>query len=440
MHTPATAARSAAKRARIRAALLAVLLAPMASAVATAQEEGGAGDESPAAPLVLVCVDLGPSLPACRSGAAAFTEETGRAVRVVSADVEARSALERYRVLFSVASALPDVVQFPADWLPALEANLAAVDPPDHETYGAPAPARGGEGVAALPQYVGTPVMAVRRDVVEELPATWAALQRALSERSRLVESGSDILRGLVFPGEPDRSLVDVTLGVLLAAGAAPLVAEGTGRVRVGEATVIAAFSILNGLVGTVIGTDEPTLSERRAVGRFAEGRAAALVASSIHLPLVLDESVVGPFAAFGPIPRIEPDAAPGRPLLETWYLGVSRYAADREAATALARFLIDPDVQARAAVEHGLGPSAVSAWSDPEVNAARPWMARVEAMIADGVPAPVARFGAGWLRASEQVAAALRTMLAGGFTAEETAMRLQRELARIRRGAERNP
>ncbi len=434
---PSATARSGGRRVgrrRGRIGLLAVLFAAVLVA-GRGERPAQAQPTATPAPVTLACFDVATVLAACRAGAEAWAAETGRTARVVAATWQGRASLDRYASLLAIESPRIDVLQMPGDWLPSLRDHLApfGID----EMPPAPVqPAAAGipnallslamqEGsFIALPQVLSLTVLYYRQDVLGEAPPTWAGLRAALEERTSLVGVSRDQLRGVVFGGATDRALTDVVLSLLIAYGAPPLVTEAGALAVAGEG-ILAAFTAIDRLVGTVIATESATLSSAVARDLFANGGAAGFLASSIFLDGLRNDAAVSPFLGVALPPAGSGEGGRRPALAEAFYLGVSRYSADLAAAASLARFLASEAWQRRAAVEFGLGPTVPALYRDEAVLAAREWFGDLALVLEEARVPPVAAFALGWIPATEAVGAATRALIGGEIDPAEAVARL---------------
>jgi len=379
--------------------------------------------EAAEGPVTLVCFDIAAILDACEAGAAAWSAETGHPSRVVAASYGGRTTLDQYSSLLTIRSGRIDVLQIPEDWLPSLANQLQPLAAPVEVDRSALADqdlpnalitlAQREDGLIALPHAVELQLLYYRTDVLEEAPETWAALRAALTARTRALGAEDDQLRGLLFAGQSDRLLTDVILTFLLSFGAPPLI-DAEGNEAITRPAALNALAAFEQLLGGVIPLETAALSGDAMLAIFADGGAAAMLASSIYHDRLVEEAVVGPFTGVATPPAGAGEGGKRPALATAFYLGVSRFSDARDAAQSLARFLASPEWQEQAAVEFGLAPAMTALYGTEAVLAARPWFADIAAALAHARTAPVAAFSEAWIPATELVAGAARRLMAG--------------------------
>ena len=372
-----------------------------------------------AADLTLVCLSIGRAVEACAASAARFSEKTGHAVRVVSADATGRYALERYRSLFDVQSTRVDVLQFPESWVPALGTDLATLPTPPAGTF-VPAVLEGGTDagrLVGLPQHLAITLLFLRTDVLADDPQAWSDL------RESLLAAPGDGANGLAFGGAGP-TLFPLFLDWLYSFGASGLDDHDT---------LVQALTIMNDSIGTIASPSAASTSPQEAIADFTGGLAAALVARSTALTTVSGSAIADHVAT---VLRPRGSTGPAHPplMVTTWYAGVSRHSRNVEAATELAQFLTSEAEQRRAAIDYGLAPTVPSFYRDPEMQEVGPILRRVAENLDNLVPPPVDRYGLNYLDLADEVAAAVRRMLNGEADPETTARVIEQASRRASR------
>ena len=133
-------------------------------------------------------------------------------------------------------------------------------------------------------------------------------------------------------------------------------------------------------------------------------------------------------------LPRQAADApVKARLMLSTWYVGVPRDSPQQAPARELAAFLVSQAEQRRAALAGALAPTLRPLYREAAVRDAAPAFAQIAAHLSDLAPPPVARYGTAYLDLADAVAEAVRAMLRGESSREETVSRIVREVRRAR-------
>ncbi|MEM7692966.1 MAG: extracellular solute-binding protein [Pseudomonadota bacterium] len=363
-----------------------------------------------AAPITLVCLDLGRAVDACRAGAERFAEGSGHEVRVVAADATGRRSLERLLALFSVDSPSVDVIQFADGWAPALADHLTTVPaedaiPPSLES------ARVRGRLVGIPHHLAVTVVFLRNDVVGGPVSDWSAL------KDQLLKAPADGTSGLSF-GAADPALFPFFVDWLNGAGT-----------RLGDREgVAAALTALQDVFGAVAVPGVASLGVRDAVAEFTDGNSAALVTRSTRVGDVRRSDVADRVA---PAQRVSVGEAQAPVLVSTWHLGVSRHSAEQEAALALATFLTTEAEQRKAAIAFGLAPTRAALYEDAAVLRDRPVFSEIARLLPAMVPPPLTRFGANYLDTSDAVSEAVRGFLRGEMDAGAAASAIVRAVRR---------
>lgn len=364
------------------------------------------GARAEAASLTLACLDVGRVMEACRANAAAFTEETGHTVRVVAAASGNRLALEQYEALFAIESPRLDVLQFPDAWVPAIADDLVPLGalPASQAFISATEEAVKASGRrVGWPQHLAITVLFLRSDVVEQGADMWSGLRERLlaappEEASRVALGGADpalfsfFLDWFYGTGGTtldDRAAIHKALS-LLADVLSPIVAPGISRTPMSEATQ-----------------------------SFAGGNSAALIARSTQASHVR-RSELAEHIMETPLPGFRDGPQNAAVLATTWYVGTSRYSAERDAALELAAYLASEPVQRENAVQFGLAPTRKALYSEPEVAGAGPILGQIAGLLDRLAGPPAQIYGTAYLDLADSVAESVRSLLRGDLDVDE--------------------
>jgi len=373
-----------------------------------------------AASLTLACLDTGRVLEACRANAAAFAQESGHTVRVVSGSPLDRVALEEYQALLAIESPRLDVIQIPDAWVPTLADHLMMldpVDPPDPFIAAADAGITPDGRRLGYPQFLAISVLFLRNDVIGEGRSFWSTL------REGLLSAPADGATRLSLGGG-DPAFFSFFLDFLY----------GTGATSLGDrADVERALSLLAELVGPVAAPGISRMRVREAASAFVGGDVAALVARSTQAPHVRQSELADQIAE-SPLPAFRDGPKDAAVLASTWYVAVSRHTAEREAARALAAYLASPEVQRENALAYGLAPTRVSLYSDPEVIAAGPILSKLSGLLDRLAGPPTGTYGTAYLDLADSVAENVRLVLRGDMEVDAAASAIGRAVRRAQR------
>lgn len=375
-----------------------------------------------AADLTLACLDVGRAFEACQDSATRFSAETGHNVRVVAADATGRNALEQYRALFDVQTERIDVLQFPDAWVPALGADLATLPDPNAD-IALPQVLETGRDAGRLvgwPQHMAVMFIFLRSDVVEKDGVkAWSEL------RDGLIAAPADGAAGLAF-GAAGPSLFPLFLDWLFSFG---------GESLADRDTLLRALEGMNEAIGIVATRGVTALRPREAINDFTGGNSAALFASSTALAKVQGSPVAEQvYTMVRPRWRGAPEDA--KLLVTTWYVGVSRHSRQGEAAQQLVAFLTSHEAQRRAAIEFGLAPTRPALYDDPEVLGVSKAFRWIKDSLALMVPPPVGEYGVSYLELADEVADAVRGLLAGSSDPAGASEAIARAVRRANRPA----
>lgn len=353
-----------------------------------------------AAALTLACLDVGRVVEACQANAAAFEAETGHTVRVVAAAPGERVALEQYRALFSIESPRVDVIQFPDGWIPALADDLTPLGTLDDPEAFVPAAERGGQHNGqrvGLPQHLATTVLFVRSDVVGSDAEFWSGL------RERLITAPKDGATRLVLGGA-DPTLFSFFLDWFYGSGGSSLE---------DRESVHQALTLLADFLGPVGAPGLAQMPQRDATQAFTGGSSAAMIARSTQLSSVT-RSDIAEQVIKQRLPRFKSGPENAAVLLTTWYVGVSRFSAEPDAARALADYLVSPAVERQNAIDYALAPTRLDVYHDPAVQQARPFLDKLGGLSDRFSGPPTQAFGTAYLSLTDSVADAVRALLRG--------------------------
>ena len=115
------------------------------------------------------------------------------------------------------------------------------------------------------------------------------------------------------------------------------------------------------------------------------------------------------------------------------WQLGVNRNSRHASEAQELVRFLTSAQAQKYLALGYGLNPTRRALYSDPELNAAQPYLRELYAIFEHARPRPVTP---SYARISQIVQAEFSAAITGSKTAEAALSAAQAQIQRVSRDA----
>ncbi len=396
----------------------------------------------PAATLTIACTTRGVTLEYCREGAAAWARRSGHQVRVVATPTGRR--LELFRELLEVGAPEIDVLQIKVIWPGLLAEHLVNLRPyaAGAEEAHFPDTIRNStvDGrLVALPWFNNIGLLYYRRDLLEEydepIPETWddlMATARRVQTRER--SAGNQRMWGFAWQGKAYEGLTYNALEWIHSNGGGTIV-ERDGRISVNnprsvEAIEMAASWIRDISPATVLDSDGDGTATL-----FKAGRAVFMRHWSSLLAATQEEdSQVKGRVGVAILPRGEPDGQHSA-TLGGWYLAVSRYSENPQAAADLVLYLTGAEEQKRRAITGSFPPTRPELYRDPEVVAAQPYFASLKNSLAGAIPRPSSTTGQHYPQVSEAIWDEIHAVLTGAAEASEAVARLERRLGRMSRG-----
>ena len=113
---------------------------------------------------------------------------------------------------------------------------------------------------------------------------------------------------------------------------------------------------------------------------------------------------------------------------------GVSRYSAHADLAADLVLHMTSAQVQKQRAIRGGFNPSRPALYTDPEVQAANPFMASLGSVLNSAVARPTAGTGMKYPAVSKAIYDQASEVLAGRQSGATAARRLDAKLHQVRR------
>jgi multiple sugar transport system substrate-binding protein len=273
----------------------------------------------------------------------------------------------------------------------------------------------------ALPWFADAGLLYYRKDILARHglapPRTW----QALVDAAHTVAPREPGLHGFVWQGKQYEGLVCNALEFVWSHGGGLAADDVDGAVR--------GLAFMRALVTQRVSPDfVTTMTEEPA--RVAFGRGNALFLRNWPYARGLLEREGSPVrgrvgvSILPHAPGVSPAATLGG-----WLLGVNAFSARIEAAERLAAFLASAPAQKALALAYGYSAPRRSLYDDAEIAAARPFLARLRAVLEAARPRPVSPH---YVALSQTLQAEFSAVLAGTRAPEAALAAIRREQASL--------
>ncbi|SDJ54337.1 ABC transporter substrate-binding protein [Billgrantia gudaonensis] len=400
----------------------------------------GAGQ---AADITISCGAVGAELELCEEGVAAWEEETGHEVDIVSTPNSSTERLSLYQQILSANSSDIDVMQIDVVWPGLLANHLLDLS----ETLGEDAT----EGhfpaivdnntidgrLVAMPWFTDAGVLYYRKDLLEEYghkpPQTWEELTEIAADiQAAEREAGNDKMWGFVFQGRAYEGLTTNALEWVASHGGGTLVDED-GKVTINNDRAAAALDLAASWIDDISPVGVLNYTEEEARGIFQSGNAVFMRNWPYAWSLAQSEdSDVRDKVGVVKLPH-GPDGESAA-TLGGWNLAVSKYSENPELAADLVAFLTSEQEQKRRAIEGSYNPTLETLYEDEEVLEAVPFFGALYATFANAVARPSAVTGDSYGRVSNAFFDTTHSVLSGDMSASDALVQLEGQMRRLER------
>jgi trehalose/maltose transport system substrate-binding protein len=406
--------------------------AMLGAAPATAQE------------LAISCGAVGQELQLCRDGVAAWSEQSGVPVKVVSTPNSTSERLALYQQILASGSADIDVYQIDVIWPGILGTHFVDLTPAFE-----PATLDGhfeaiienntidGE-LKAIPWFTDAGVLYYREDLLDEHghepPTTWAEMAAIAEEiQNAEREAGNQRMVGYVFQGNAYEGLTCNALEWIYSYGGGRIV-DDAGEVTVNNPAAVAALEEAASWVGNITPQGVLAYQEEEARGVFQAGHAVFM--RNWPYAWALANAEDSPIKGKVGVTALPKGGEDGRSTgtLGGWNLAVSRYSDMREEAMDLVAFLASYEEQKRRAIEGAYNPTIAALYEDDEVLQANPFFGELFETFVNAVARPSDVTGARYNQVSTEFWNATHNTLNGSTTADRALAQLERKLERLSR------
>ncbi|MEM8586428.1 MAG: ABC transporter substrate-binding protein [Pseudomonadota bacterium] len=391
------------------------------------------------------CGAVGPGLELCREGVAAWEAETGNTVNVTTAPNSTTDRLALYQQVLNAGAGDLDVYMIDVIWPGILGSHfvdLAEYIPQDVIDQHFPAIIENNTvdgSLVGMPWYTDAGILYYRTDLLEqydvEVPTTWQELTVAAEtimagER----EAGNDRFWGFVWQGRAYEGLTCDALEWIDSFNGGSIV-EADGTVSVNNDNAIQAIDLAATWVGTISPDGILNYAEEEARGVFQSGNAAFMR----NWPYAwaagqAEDSPIRGNIEVAPLPRGGYNGV-HTGTLGGWQLAVSRYSENPEVAASLVAYLTSFEEQKRRAIEGSYLPTIEALYSDPDIEAANPFIPRLYETFVNAVARPSRVTGERYNEVSSAFWNAVHATLSGNGDAATNLASLETELRRISRG-----
>jgi trehalose/maltose transport system substrate-binding protein len=401
---------------------------------------------APTAELTIVCGLQGIDHPHCRQAAETWAQARGHQVRVLPAPDDLPTRLRLYQELLEVGAPKPDVLEIDVVSPSLLAHHLLDLGPRIGAAAADYLPALiAADTVAgrlvALPYSLNFGLLFYRRDLLARsampVPDTWDALERAaavVQDQER--NAGNARFWGFLWQGARAEILTCNALEWIASWGGGTIVAAA-GGVTIDNPAALFALQRASNWGGIISPASPREDTERDSVAQFAAGNAAFVRAwPGAWRRLNAADSPVRGKVGVAPLPKGGTDGIHAA-TLAGWQLAVSRSSAHPDLAAELVLYLTGEDAQRRRALELGLTPTRTALLTDPQIEAAQPYLRALSAGELTLVARPAVVTGRRYLQVSGLVQSAVASVLGGQVTAAQALKTLEHSLNVISRQGE---
>ncbi len=404
----------------------------------------GHGSPTAAQELAISCGAVGQELALCQEGVAAWSEQSGVPVTVVSTPNSSSERLALYQQILASGSGDIDVYQVDVIWPGILGTHFVDLGADfDEEVMSAYFPSLvqnntvNGE-LKMIPWFTDVGLLYYRADLLEqyghEPPTTWEELTAAAEEiQAAERAAGNSRMQGLVFQGNAYEGLTCNALEWVYSYGGGTIVDEA-GEVTINNPEAVAALDEAAGWIGTISPQGVLAYQEEEARGVFQAGHSVFMRNWPYAWALAnADDSPVKDKVGVVALPKGGADGQ-RTGVLGGWNLAVSKYSDMQEEAVELVAYLTSYEEQKRRAIEGAYNPTITALYEDPQVLDANPFFGELYDTFVNAVARPSSVTGTRYNQVSTEFWNAVHATLNGTVTAEQSLAQLERRLDRLAR------
>ena len=402
---------------------------------------------SRAAEISYTCDTVGIQLQLCNEAAAAFKEQTGHSVNIVSMPKTATEILSLYQQILAAGASDIDVFKIDVIWPGVLANHMLDLTPymegAEKDHFEAIINNNTVDGkLVGMPFYTDAGVLYYRKDLLEkhgsEVPATWTDLT-AIAQKIQDAEraDGNNDMWGFVWQGRAYEGLTCDALEWIASHDGGHIV-EPDGNISINNPKATTALDTAASWINTISPEGVLNYAEEDARGVFQAGNAVFMRNWPYAWALAQsDDSVIKGKVGVAALPK---GGADGRhaATLGGWQMGVSKYSQNPDVAAAFVKFLTSYEHQKKRAIVGGYNPTIVKLYEDEEVLAANPFFGELLDTFTSAASRPSTATGSKYPEVSNAFFNATHRVLSGSQPAAESLKQLERELKRMSRGGKR--
>ena len=408
---------------------------------------GVAATPAAAESISIACSALGKESELCKSGAAAWAEQTGNEVRFVATPNSETDRFALYTQMLAAQSPDIDVFQIDIIW-PGLIAShfidLTPYLPEDLKEQHFSSIIENNtvdDQLVAMPWFVDAGLLYYRKDLLERhgasVPEEWSELG-ATAEKIQAAERevGNERMWGYVFQGRAYEGLTVNALEWIASFGGGTIV-DDSGEVTVNNPRAVAALDLVASWIGTIVPEGVLSYTEEESRGVFQSGNAVFMRNWPYAWALAnAPDSVIRGKVGIAPLPRGGPDGKHAA-ALGGQQLAVSRYSEHPDIAADLVLFLTSAAEQKRRAIEGSFNPTIKDLYTDPDILQANPFMGELSEVFANTVARPSRITGNRYNRVSTEFFTAVHAILSGNGDAATNLSALDKQLTGLSRNGQ---
>ncbi|NGN97580.1 ABC transporter substrate-binding protein [Grimontia sp. S25] len=389
------------------------------------------------------CGAVGQELELCQEGVAAWEEETGHTVKIVTTPNSTTERLALYQQLLAAGAKDIDVFQIDVIWPGILGNHFIDLKEYSNGAEQAHFPAIVSNNtvkdrLVAMPWFTDAGVLYYRTDLLEKYeeqpPTTWDQLT-ATAEKIQKGEreAGNDKMWGFVWQGRAYEGLTCDALEWVASYNGGTIVDEN-GKVTINNDNAKKALTTAAGWVDTISPPGVLNYGEEEARGVFQTGNAVFMRnwPYAWSLGNSADSPVKGKIGVVA-LPKGGEDGSHAG-TLGGWQLAVSKYSANPDLAADLVMHLTSFEEQKRRAIKGSYNPTIEALYEDKEVLTAVPFFGSLYNTFANGTPRPSTATGAKYNQVSNAFWNATHSVLSGNKDADAALTKLNKDLKRISR------
>lgn len=393
--------------------------------------------------IAISCGAVGQELEICKTGVAAWTEQTGHEVNLISTPNSSSNRLALYQQLLAAGASDIDVLQIDIVWPGILSTHL--IDLKSHlndateEHFDALIENNTVDGkLVAMPWFTDAGLLYYRKDLLEKYeeqpPQTWKALTAtALKIQQAEREAGNDKFWGFVWQGRAYEGLTCDALEWVVSYNGGTIV-ESDGRISINNPQAVEALEMASSWIGAISPEGVLNYAEEESRGVFETGN--ALFMRNWPYAWSLAQSPDSPIRGKVGVSALPKGGDDGRhaATLGGWQLSVSRYSKNPEIAADLVKYLTSKEEQKRRAIKGAYNPTIASLYENEEVLEANPFFGELYEVFVNAVPRPSTVTGNQYNQVSREFWEAVHAVLSGQIGAEESLAELESKLQRLSR------